>query len=547
MKKCFVLLLVAVSLMSFVSCNRNGSVRKVLADSESLMNERPDSALYMLQNINPKDLNFKRLRAEHSLLLSMALDKNYIDLTSDTLINVAVDYYRRHRDYERQFQSLYYQGRVYENAGQYSKAMLSFTEAEQIIDKVDNDFAKGLLYAHLGDLYDRFYNYQKSLECYMESERFYNKANRISHVYYARISIGCIYINMNQIENAERILKEVIEWGEVNNTGASIIAKERLADLYMRLGKAADYWIFVPHDEKEHSTQYYATLAYQYALKDNRVKACEYLDSAWRAADTLSDTTKIYDFAYNVYKQIGDYEMALNAYENLYSITDRTIRSAMQEPLVEVQRDYFLSQAENHALKLRSSRIVLVAGCIIAVLALLIIMVYYRFLLAKKQRNLDNYIDLYHELEEKLSERENEIDSIHTKVRHLFSSQYDLLNQLCQISYENPGSSKAGAIYSKVTKEIDSFKSDNKFYNKLEQIVNEYNDDVMRKLREGMPKLSSQEYRMFCFFCAGFLPKAISILTDEPLAHLYVKKMRLKEKILKKKPQYWQEIMGYLR
>ncbi len=546
MKKICLMQLGAVALLWIVGCQGGASLRDRMEEAEALMDSRPDSACFILESVSAKELDTKRLRAEHSLLLSMALDKNFVDLTSDTLINVAVDYYRRYKDYEKLFQSLYYQGRVYENAGQYSKAMLSFTEAEQIIDEVENNFAKGLLYAHLGNLYDRFYNYPKSLECYVESERFHHTANCINHVYYAKISIGCVYINMNQSEDAEQILKEVIEWGEVNNAGANIIAKERLANLYMRLGKAADYWTLVSHDEKENNPKGYATLAYQYALKDNKVKACEYLDLAWLAANTLSDTTKMYDYAYNVYKQIGDYEMALNAYENLYSITDRTIRSAMQEPLVEVQRDYFHSQAENHVLKLRSTRIVLAAGCIIAALALMLIVVYYRFLLDKKQRNLDDYISLYQELEGKLSERENEIDSIHTQVRRLFSNQYDLLNQLCQISYENPGSSKAGAIYSKVTKEIDSFKSDSKFYSKLEQIVNEYNNDVMRKLKEGLPKLSPQEYHMFCFFCAGFSPKAISILTDEPLAHLYVKKMRLKEKILKKKPQYWQEIMGYL-
>ncbi len=181
------------------------------------MNECPDSALLVLRGIDCSGLKSRKLNAEHSLLLSMTLDKNYIDLTSDSLINIAVDYYRHRKDYERRFLSLYYQGRVYQNAKQYSKAMLSFTEAEQIIDKVDDDFAKGHLYAHLGSLYDTFYNFPRSLESYIDAEHFYANANRINHVNYAKLSIGCAYVNMNRMEDAEQILEEVIEWGRRNN------------------------------------------------------------------------------------------------------------------------------------------------------------------------------------------------------------------------------------------------------------------------------------------------------------------------------------------
>ncbi len=163
MRKCSILLLVSFVVTVLFSCQGNSAASKLLDEVEGLMNERPDSALYLLENISVGKLGTKRLKAEYSLLMSMALDKNYIDLTSDSLINTAVDHYRGGKDYEKQFLSLYYQGRVYENAGQYTRAMLSFTEAEQLIDKVENDFAKGLLYAHLGKLHDRLYDYAPML------------------------------------------------------------------------------------------------------------------------------------------------------------------------------------------------------------------------------------------------------------------------------------------------------------------------------------------------------------------------------------------------
>lgn len=70
--------------------------RSTLKLAESLMSERPDSALNMLLEVNPNDLHTKRQRAKHALLLSMALDKNYIDVADDSLTQIAYNYYIKH-------------------------------------------------------------------------------------------------------------------------------------------------------------------------------------------------------------------------------------------------------------------------------------------------------------------------------------------------------------------------------------------------------------------------------------------------------------------
>ncbi len=250
--------------------------------------------------------------------------------------------------------------------------------------------------------------------------------------------------------------------------------------------------------------------------------------------------------AYNVYKQLEDYKVALSEHERLLYAQDTTIRFAMRQSLIEVQRDYYHSLAENHALKLKNNRILYVSGSIIGLLAVFLIMVYYNYQLVRKQRKLDDYIGLQQELEEKVSNMGNEIDSVNVRLRELFSHQYELLNQLCKIYYENPGTNKEKAIYSKVKNEIDSFKNNTDFFDELEVIVNECHNNVMLKLRSGMPNLRPVEYRLFCFYCAGFSPKAISLFTDDICSNVYVKKKRLKDKIMNAKPQDWQEIIRFI-
>ncbi len=575
-KSCLLLWLAAAIVLSCItSCGGNPSVRKVLGDAERLMNDRPDSALYVLQGLDMRELTGKRLKAEHSLLLSMALDKNFIDLTTDSLINVAVEYYRSHRMYERRFMALYYQGRVYENAGQYNKAMLSFTEAEQMIDMVDNDFAKGLLYAHLGDLYDNFFNYAMSMKAHAKSEYYHGKANRTVHRNYSKISLACVYINLNQYDKAEHILKSVMEWGNSNNLAVSLKCREVLSYLYMRTDNTSEYLALFEKEDGEELSLNSLSLAYQYALKNDKEKALNYLDSAWFSTENVADTLNMYDCAYRVYKRLGNFEAALFEYEKLFFAQDTAARAAMRQPLLEVQKDYFHSLAENRALELKNGRISFAGGFIIVLLLLVLLITYYRNKLLQKQRNLDDYMDLRQELEkllsdkndliadremtidekdrhifemeERISDKDVEISAVHTKVSNLFLHQYELLNQLCKICYENPGSNKANAIYSKVRKEIESFKYDEVFLNKLEQIVNEYNNDVMRKLREGLPMLGPKDYRMMCFFYAGFSAKAISLFTDDTINNIYVKKKRLRDKIMETKPQNWEEILFYMR
>lgn len=59
----------------------------------ALMQSSPDSALMLLQKIDFNSVVGEKARARYALLYSQALDKNFIDLQSDSLINIALDYY----------------------------------------------------------------------------------------------------------------------------------------------------------------------------------------------------------------------------------------------------------------------------------------------------------------------------------------------------------------------------------------------------------------------------------------------------------------------
>lgn len=66
---------------STISCSGTKE-QETLNRAEALMESHPDSALIILSTIDKGQLSDKNQKAKYALLMSMALDKNYIDTTT---------------------------------------------------------------------------------------------------------------------------------------------------------------------------------------------------------------------------------------------------------------------------------------------------------------------------------------------------------------------------------------------------------------------------------------------------------------------------------
>ena len=120
--------------------------RRTLNDVDSYIMEHPDSALAVLESIDSKDLKTSSIRAHHALLHAMALDKNYIDVTDDSIASVAVDYYLKHGPKKNRARALYYLGVSYYNKEEYDKAILAYSRAETVAVSCDSLYL-GMIYS----------------------------------------------------------------------------------------------------------------------------------------------------------------------------------------------------------------------------------------------------------------------------------------------------------------------------------------------------------------------------------------------------------------
>ncbi|HNT48552.1 MAG TPA: hypothetical protein PKK16_07185, partial [Bacteroidales bacterium] len=147
-------------LLAFIlgGCRTAHSVsQSFLSSIDSMMTDNPDTAYKVLKDISPDELNTRRERAYYALLLTQARHKNYIPLRNDSLINVAVNYYKGQRDREKYAKALLYKGICIEEMNDPQKAIEVYAEAEKVALSTTDYLTTGLINSQMAWLYQDMY------------------------------------------------------------------------------------------------------------------------------------------------------------------------------------------------------------------------------------------------------------------------------------------------------------------------------------------------------------------------------------------------------
>ena len=88
MRRLLVYVLCAATLV--ISCIDN-QIDLVLTSAEMSLSDNPKSSLEVLELLDNQTLKTREQKARYALLYSMALEKNYIDIKTDTIIAPAVN------------------------------------------------------------------------------------------------------------------------------------------------------------------------------------------------------------------------------------------------------------------------------------------------------------------------------------------------------------------------------------------------------------------------------------------------------------------------
>ena len=562
MRKLFTILIVTITA---ISCGKINDAHNTLNDIETFINERPDSALTILDSFDTSLLDHKSVWAHHSLLHAQAKDKCYIDETNDSLMTQVVNYYEGKRDKEKFFKSYYYLGRIQYNAGDYAASMLSYTKAEHMINDIDDNLSKGLLFAQLGLLNQDYKDYSKALEAYQAAYICYEQAGMIKHLMQAKYSIADIYREMKLYDESEQLFTEVMDWSFNNNLiYLCQLCVNSLITMYDEIdsrNKSADLVSSKYASLFANSIHIIRAKALELAYNGDH-NAIEIMHKdVDRLAISLKDTLNNRYYMARIYKLLGKHQEAMSEQQFLYHIQDSLLTISLKYPLLSVKNKYLKSEYENAQLRIKANRTKLSFMCVFIVVVLILVTFIFRNHIKAKDFEISRYVEVADDLERSLIRKRKELEKMAKEagqtdkqlkesaafISNMFSKQYELLNKLTSTYYETHGCNKdKEAIYKYVSREIESLSSDKKVIQQLEDLVNLYRGNIMALIRQELPSLTEMEFRLLCYFCAGFSAKAISIFTGDTTNNIYVKKSRIKDEIQKLDAKIAEQILGVI-
>ena len=432
----FRLMLALLSALCLAACTRPVAVPE-LDTADSLMEQRPDSALTLLRRIDTLRLSAQHDRARYAMLLSMALDKNYIDLKDFHVLQPAIDYYEDHGTPTEQMRTFYYQGRIYENAGNMSKALQTYLKALER-GKESNDtltIARAYSAQFIPNL--KLMSFDKAIEAGKKAAYYFRRVGKTDSYALCLIDIANAYSMKNDRVNTWKYLNECRKlW--------PYISEKRKQDFYNNYLIAATS--FCGKDSIQAAIQEYEshvppskwdflTLADAYAGIKNFDRA-EYFASQHKLHSSVNSDKRYYAILYFLYRAQGKYKESGEAYTQFNNINDSLNISALQENVRLTEARHQL-ELQNREAELTRVRNYWMAACCIAILLLVVLFISYRLRISRMQKRLaeqekEHYRRQYEQLEEEFQSLQSLLagnNRLNSETKEIIKSRLALLNE----------------------------------------------------------------------------------------------------------------------
>ena len=151
------MLLTLLSVLALFACtDRRYPTTLVVADSLCAVN--PDSALHLLTQYKDSiQTASKAHRMYYHLLLADAMNKAYVDMSTDSILKEVADYYDRHGSANEQMRAHYLLGCAYRDMGEAPMALQCYQDAVDKADTLSQDCNYRLLTSVYGQMAEIFH------------------------------------------------------------------------------------------------------------------------------------------------------------------------------------------------------------------------------------------------------------------------------------------------------------------------------------------------------------------------------------------------------
>ena len=477
-------------LVSLISCGVS-EVRDKLNDVESYIMERPDSALAVLDSMDRAILSTDRLKAHHSLLLAMALDKNYIDVSDDSLARVALDYYSRKGPAKYEARSQYYLALSYYYAGDLRKAILEATKAEAVAEASDSLYF-GFVKVLQADIYAKTHN---DVEVLKNLNQAYDVYSRLSLPYYvnvAQLRLSKALYNSGYVSKADSLLSLLIKNKDTEAKIKAYALTDRafikIVDSIPDYPLAISMYENVVNDYGAKYMTYKDYWVYSYALERvGRLEESQYLVDK---LSQLDSSVSAYYWRYRIEVDKGNITEALSVLEKSVTMHNEEVTESLRQSLASTQREYYESQYREASLQVRVKNQMIIIVVSFAVVILLLILHFVHRRISSQQVEKEKLMEYVDEIKRQLVQAKDEnYPLLKRRFIDLYKSRFDTIGMLCDQYLQNKDRSDVEKVmYQKMLLMIEEIRNDKVRKVKFESLLNSELDGIIQNFRTEMPK-----------------------------------------------------------
>lgn len=482
---------------SIYSCSN--SINHQLNGVEKEISDRPDSALFHLEQISQKRLRTQRSRAKYALLKSMALDKNYIDVADDSLINIAVNYYSYSRC-QPQYKMLayYYKGLVQRNGANYPAAIISFEQAVKQAAEQGSLRYLGLIYRNIADIYNLSNNNKEAKEYHQKAVDAFILNKDSLYAQYALYSLAVDLMNDKSYPEARKLFQELIAGDDETLTNNSKLCCGQICvEQEDSLEKAIELYRHTP-------LTYYQMLDYGFRSRAHmlagQLDSAEYwIQLGFQLADSNEKKATLEFLQADIDFVLNRKELAFKRVKRAAHVQDSLTRILLYQSLSTAQRDYYMHEVATQNMRMRRQKASVIIWSIALLFATALIFMFIREKVSRKEQLLRE--SLLH-----LMLKKNKVAS--ALVGTLFLEKYAHVQDLPESYLGKKGEQQIASL----KKDLSSLYTNEKAFSDLYTMLDTYVDNIMQKFTRQIPSVSNDNVKTTALFFAGIPDELIQYI-----------------------------------
>lgn len=510
------------------SCQSNN--QRELDTVESLLTDSPEEALCLLNKIQVKNLKKRKDLARYALISSAVMDKNYIDVASDSLTRIAVDYYSLRPDKYYRMLAWYYHGLVLMNAKSFSSSIVALEKAEREAASLQNDYYSGLIFRNKANVFNMTNNNPEAIACQRRAVMHFERAGKDSYKSFAEVDLAIHYTNNKDYNLADSLFSTIrrnndnpiiLRYCNLRQAGILVETEgdsEDALSLYRKVPQA--FYGFI-------DCTYLALVHERLSYRDS---ANYWISEGYSRAKNQSDSATIDYTRSRIELMRGHYRQAFRLVDHASSIQDSLTRVLLCQSISAAQRDYYKSETSLRDEKIWSMRLKAIFGSVVVILVVFVLIMVLYWVSRKKDRLLEEQMA-------RLALKEREINLIRIDNAHLigslFSEIIDHLDRLSESYFRTEDGKQKELLFRQIKELASKIRNDEGLYLSLEKDLDRYCKGVMSKLRVQVPRIRGDNLRIIMLFFAGFNYETVQfILNKASIESLKTVRSRFRKEIV---------------